>query len=446
MEFRRFSLFVVFSISFFVTSFLPGCRPPEDTPPPPGERKSDPGEEPVEPETPEVDQSEIDAAIATIEAAAGKITRDESGVVTGVDLASDRVSADDETVDAVLKLSNLKVLRLACSGVSSDRILALKQFNQLEELLLQDTTITDEELSDLLSETVQLQRLTLRRLFRVTDDCLDSIVGLPELEILALIEMNVTSTGIQQAATIPRLRSLDLRNCGSLTADELADLPSFETLAELKLGGSTIDDAVMDILIEMPALKSLSIEDAQITEVGIQTLAENVDLAARMRSLTFARSFGVSDEALASIGTMQSLETLALKDCYVTGSFVGALSEAVDGEPLPLKTLVMTGSFLNDEAMAALPAFAPTLVRLDMTRSAIMTSGMAQIGRLTELQTLTLSECGLNDEGLAEIATLSKLTTLNISKNFEISNASTAVIEGLPALQNVISTETGISP
>jgi Leucine-rich repeat (LRR) protein len=467
MKIRRFLLMTALSILLPVALLSQGCKNHNSETPPPPSQEDAPVEKPVEetadptsddipsgekiPETFEdMAQSLAEGLFmamelqAVVEAASGQIIFDESEKLAGVDLASDRVSADNETVGSVLKFTFLKTLRLACNGVSNDRIVAIKNFDQLEELYLQDATISDADLCEMLSGLPHLKRLTLRRLNSVSDEGIKSISSMPDLEVLALIEMNVTGTGIQQAAAIPRLRSLDLRNCGSLTADELADLPSFESLGELKLGGPTIDDAVMNILIEMPALKSISIEDAQITEAGIQALTSDVDLAARMRSLTFARTYGFGDETLTSIGSMQSLETLVLKDCYVTGSFLEALSEAVDGKPLPLKTLVLIGAFPDEQAMAALPAFAPTLVRLDLTRSAIMASSMAQIGQLTELSSLTLSECGLNDEGLAEIATLSKLTTLNISKNFEISNASTAVIEGLPALQNVISTETGI--
>ncbi len=306
------------------------------------------------------------AAIERMEATGAGIVLDDSGFPAQIDLASERVFADEELVRAALVFPGLKGLRLAVSSVPETTLAELAVFTELEELFLQDAAIDDAGLSNLLDAMPNLQRLTLRRLNEVTDDAIDAVVGCKNLEVVALIEMNqLTGAGLEHLAGLPQLRSLDLRNCGRLTAKDFRRLGTFKKLVELKLGGPAVTDEIADVLLSLPQVRSLTIEDAEISAAFLQTLASDKETAERLQTLAFARSFGVNDEALASIDKFPNLQTLSLRDIMVSGEFLAKLNEARK-TPLTWRTLIVTNAFLDDGAIGHLPTLAPNLERLDL--------------------------------------------------------------------------------
>ncbi len=319
------------------------------------------------------------AAVQTIAAAGGAIEADEAGFPVRIDLASERVFADEPLVRAALRFPNLKALRLTVSSVPNATLAELATLTQLEELLLQDASLDDLELGQLLQAMPALNRLTLRRLAGVTDDALLAVAACPQLEVLALIEMNqVTGAGLEHLTGASRLRSLDLRNCGSLLSNDFQRLSAMEGLEEVKLAGPAVNDQIAGVITGLAKVQSLTIEDAEISAVFLQRLASHAPTARRIHTLAFARCYGVTDEALQPLGEFPSLKTLSLREILVTGAFLVALKNSGTG-PLPLQTLIATNAFLDDQAVACLPGVAPNLVRLDLRGNAGLTEGSRQI-------------------------------------------------------------------
>ena len=193
-------------------------------------------------------------AFDSIVSAGGGIDQDADGRAVGIDLASDRVLADEATVRAVLEFPHLKRLHLAVSKVSQKTLAGLASLRELEELLLQDAPLDDAALAKLLLAAPDLQRLTLRRLNQVTDAGLSALPECKELEVVALIEMSgITGAALDALRRVERMRSLDVRNCGQLTTADFAQLASLPALAELKVGGPAVNDQVLGILAKHPA-------------------------------------------------------------------------------------------------------------------------------------------------------------------------------------------------
>ncbi len=329
-------------------------------------------------------------AIDTILAAGGVVKRRDDGFPTSIDLASNRVFADDEAVRAVLEFPGLKKLRLAVSGVSQETLGDLRSLTELDDFLLQDAPVTDADLAKLLDSMPALKRLSLRRLNKLTDTALDSVAGCPQLDILALLEMNqVSGVWLDRLRSIQRLRSVDLRNSGRMAAGDYEKLASLGRLTDLKIGGPTVDDDVLAVLVRFPSVSSLSIEDAAISDDGLRRLAEQAEFAARLRSLSLARCTNLTDESLGMLDQLPNLETLVLRDIMLIGSFLTALSEA-EAKLLPLKTLVLTNAFLTDEVVVLLPQLAPNLVRLDLQGNFDVTDSsldvLQQMPKLTDIQ------------------------------------------------------------
>ena len=305
------------------------------------------------------------AALEAIRVAGGQVARGAGGLPELIDLASERVYADDGLVRAVLEFPALRRLRLAVSTASPETLAGLKTLVNLNELMLQDAAITDDELTDILGAMPKLKRLVLRRLSRVTDDGIRPIAALPRLEVLSLIELDqITGAALDQLRAAKRLRSLDLRNCGNLKPADFVKLTSFAGLSELKIGGPVIDDAVLKIVIQLPAISALTIEDAGISGDGLRQLAASAELAGRLRSLSLARCFGITDDALQVLGEFPVLDAVALRDLSLTGSFLKTLDQP--SKTLPWTTLVVTNAFLTDEVVVLLPSLAPGLKRLDL--------------------------------------------------------------------------------
>lgn len=309
---------------------------------------------------------EQSAAIERIRATGAEIELSDAGVPVRIDLASERVFADEELVRAALLFPNLKGIRLAVSSVSESTLADLSVFTRLEEFFLQDAEIGDAKLRELIQAMPSLKRLTLRRLNQITDETLEAVAGCRELEVVALIEMNqLTGAGLERLADMPRLRSLDVRNCGRLTADDFNRLSAFDGLVELKLGGPAVNDDVASVILGLPELRSLTIEDAEISPVFLEKLASDKVTAERIRTLAFARCFGVTDESLGEIDRFSRLATLSLRDIMISGEFLTRMSEAGKG-PLTLKTLIVTNAFLDDAMVRQLPKLIPNLEYLDL--------------------------------------------------------------------------------
>jgi hypothetical protein len=331
------------------------------------------------------------AAVELIATTGGEMELDAGGLPVQIDLASDRVFADEALVRAALEFPDLKGLRLTVSSVPDATLAELATLTQLEELLLQDASLNDAGLGRLLQAMPGLKRLTLRRLAGVTDEALNAVAECARIEVLALIEMNqVTGAGLERLADCKRLRSLDLRHCGRLSPDDFKRLSAMEKLEEVKFGGPAVNDEIAGVIGGLARVQSVTIEDAEVSAVFLQKLASHAATAQRIRSLAFARCYGVTDETLESLGEFPSLETLSLREMLVTGAFLVALKNTEAG-PLPLKTLIARNAFLDDQAVACLPEVAPNLVRLDLRGNTGLTEHSHQsFDKLENLKELKL--------------------------------------------------------
>ena len=388
---------------------------------------------------------EIQETVAAIRAAGGTVTRDAGGRLTGVDLAACRTPADEKLAQAALRLPGLEVLRLSLNAISDETLGQLAAQKQLTELALRDVPLTDGQLARLLGNLPRLERLALRRVNGVSDAGLDALALPPRLEVLALVEIDVSGKALAKLHRLDRLRSLDLRKCETLKADDYRSLVAMKSLRELKLAGPSADDRTMEVVAAMPAIESLVVEDSPVSAEAVQRLAQGGGLAGRMRSLAFARCYGVSDDALRVLGTMPRLESLSIRKCPVSGDFLARWTDAPAEEVPKLRTLVINGAFLSEKAVAALPRFAPTLRRLDLSRVMLSPGSIKSIGELDGLDSLLLSQCSLTDEAIRPIANLKKLTTLDLSGNFGITDKSAGLLRALPRLKRLDTEKTGMT-
>ena len=397
------------------------------------------------PSDPGPSAEEIEQTIDAIHKAGGTVTRDADGSITGVDLTRKRTPVDDKLAQAVLRLPRLRMLRLAVDAISPETLSRLGSHRQLTELALRDAPLTDAQLVRLLESLPQLKRLTLRRISGVADAGLDAVAALPELEVLGLIEMDISGRDLARFQRRGRLRSLDLRDCEGLAADDYRALSAMGQLKDVKIAGPALTDSTLEIVAALPSLHSLLVADSSIPDDAIKRLGKDREFVDRIRSLAFTRCHGANDEALSFVTAMPRLETLSIRECTISGAFFMRWAETPAEELPRLRTLVVRGAFLSERAIAVLPRFVSSLKRLDLSEVMLSPGAMKSIGKLSELQSLCLSSCSLTDEAIEPIKNLKNLTTLDLSSNYDLTDESAAILKALPRLKHVNTDNTGMT-
>jgi Leucine-rich repeat (LRR) protein len=358
-------------------------------------------------------EQEIASIRDAVQQCGGAVRLDQEGQPEAVDLAVERGSADKSGLQAALRCPRLKSLRIRAAGLSEEDLASIASLVSLEELFLQDVPIQDDLLAKLTEHLSSLRRVTLRNVPGVTST--ESIVSLPQLTHLALIDMPIEADAIEPLREAKNLVSLDLRMCGRIGGDQLLVLADISGLKELKLGGYTIDNQSMVTVASMPALESLTIEDASIDAEG---LAELVQIGPRLRSLSLARCSGLGDDELEAIGAFVGLRALVLRDMPVTGEFLQHL-----GAPERLETLSLNQTFLIEESIDAIVR-CRHLKRLELAQNFLSPQAVEKISTLVDLEQLNLTECGLDAASLEPLKKLDNLKTLLVEGNSDV-NAQT---------------------
>lgn len=392
---------------------------------------------------PSLSSEETRRTIELIQAVSGRVIRAEDGSVSGVDVTQTRMPIDEKDVAAIVKLPNLRTLRLAINTMSDETLSLLAAQTQLRELQLRDTPVSDAQFASLLEDMNSLVRLALRRVNGVTNAGLAAIKELPRLEVLSLIEMGISDQGLATLASLEQLRSLDVRRCAGLTSDNLSRLIAMRQLREVKLGGATVDDAALKTVLAIPSLVSLTVEDATITANGLAGIAVG-SLADRLRAIALVRCYGVNDDALSVLRNLRHIESLSVRECPVTGEFLLGWDQIAPADLPPLRAIILNSLFLPESAIAVLPRFQTTLTHLNLSDVELSSESMRSVGKLRQLQSLQLGGCSLSDEAVVYLAGLEQLTSLDLSDNYGITDASAKILDALPVLDSLKVENTGM--
>lgn len=98
-----------------------------------------------------------------------------------------------------------------------------------------------------------------------------------QVEDLSLARVPVNDQLLSAVAGLPRLRRLDLRST-STTTDWLRPFVRSARLEELVLASTRLDDRAADLLLQMPALKTVYVWDSGLSPTAIQRLREREGL------------------------------------------------------------------------------------------------------------------------------------------------------------------------
>jgi len=215
-----------------------------------------------------------------------------------------------------------------------------------------------------LGQLTHLKSLSLGR--GVTDTTLPLFCGLPELEVLQTNESQVSDDGIKALARLTSLKNLKLFHPGkAFTGTGLAQLAGMPNLERLTVAGSlAFGDEGMAAASKLTRLKELRTWHAGQTLEGVKKLKElknlkNLTLGQR---LAYTPPTTLSDETLAVLAELASLETLQLEEARLKLEALGQLKALAN-----LKKLILAGIDLPEADVERLRSEMPK-VEIQWTR------------------------------------------------------------------------------
>jgi hypothetical protein len=198
-------------------------------------------------------------------------------------------------------------------------------------------------------------------------------------------------------AQLPReLAIANLRTLGEVEIDETRpDRP----VVKVSLRGRRVTDTTMDLVGELPELRSLTLADTRVTDVGIR----RVHNLSKLQWLTLD-GVAITDSGLCWLASLKNLEGLMLADTLIDGTGLKYL------KPLDrLRNLFIEGTLVNADALVLLPG----LTQLALLKTRLTDRGLEFLKGLPNLKELNLEDNTATFRGLAVLQGLPRLKRLS---------------------------------
>ena len=251
---------------------------------------------------------------------------------------------------------------------------------------------------------------------------------------------------LETLAKIPGLRSLNLsgiaiRSKPPETFEIIRGATGLRTL-DLRNMGSVRDEALHH-LASLKALEAINLEDCRaVTNTGLAHLSKLKNL----RTLSL-RSTQVDDKGLAVLSQSLALETLILEFTRVRGTGLVHLAQLPKLAVLSLNPNRNTADKTQIDLSPLAKGFT-TLKALRVGGNNLTDAHIASVGRVKNLQILTFRTLGFTkftDAGLAPLGHLVNLQELRINGSSKVSDAGVVHLADLQKLQKLDLGRTGIS-
>jgi hypothetical protein len=246
----------------------------------------------------------------------------------------------------------------------------------LTELDILAPTVTDEGMATL-GECATLERLSVFGT-ETTDQSLASIVRLPKLDSLRLVDVEIDGSGFASVGEESQLTNV--------------------TLNDTKLN----DDAILH-LANIPSLTYLEIEDANLTDASAPAFRRLTEL--RVIKL---HDVDVADEVLASLCSLPVISHLALTNSRATGETLWSNQKFP-----PLWMIDVSDSPISDLGFAAIVSKLNGPCRLVVDRTRITDLGFRLCKPTPHVVELFCNQTLLTDDGIRACRKFDALQTLS---------------------------------
>lgn len=289
------------------------------------------------------------------------------------------VNLADSDVLHIVKMykSSLRELRLCSRDLTQVAYAAIAECAKLQHLfLLMARGFEDSHLRDIVQNVPDLETLDLRSCGGLTDECLANI------------------------HVLRRLRRLSLARCYRISGDALRGLGTIASLQHLNFGSTFISAAVLRSLVSLKDLRSLEL--GKVDPVGIDIICENFE---RLEQLNLHFIGMLTDADGVKFCRLQHLKSFAFHGGI---RFTDLTFEKGVGSP-EMERLSLEGCSLTDAGLARVAEHHGNLRKLRLSHCAKITDEglIALLRRQPFLEELSLKLCNsLNGACLRELESL----------------------------------------
>lgn len=177
-----------------------------------------------------------------------------------------------EVLSAVQAHPDAEIVILNSCVLGQDALSAVAELGRLRSLVIENGAITDDGLLILRESQFPCLKLFSIRRCAISDSCSEVIAGLRNVRTLALLDVPVTDLIVDSLVHLPRLCGLYLVNV-FLTDIGLAKLAVSTQVDTLDLSLTDISDLGLHSLAMMSTLRDLSFRGCRVTERGVGALA-----------------------------------------------------------------------------------------------------------------------------------------------------------------------------
>jgi hypothetical protein len=209
----------------------------------------------------------------------------------------------DGGMSALAMLPALRSLQHRSPSISDEGIRALTEAKALDNLFIQDFSITGRS-GEYIRQMENLTGLTIFRCDNFDSDGVRSLQGL-KLNRLTLRGLPIDDTAMEVFRDLPTIKRLYLQELSSVTDVGLANIAFLKDLDTLDIWEVPITDKSMETIAKFASLKTLMLRGTKVTDVGIETLltmsqlesvtlTDNTDITpAMIQKLRDAKKFSV---------------------------------------------------------------------------------------------------------------------------------------------------------
>jgi Leucine-rich repeat (LRR) protein len=330
-------------------------------------------------------------------------------------------------------LPALRSLALIGQEFSDQGLAGIRNLKSLTRLRLWcirgDWEVTDAGLANL-SGLTGLEELEFTRLLKATDAGMVHLKPLRSIKRLNLGWARITEKGLAQLGEMKSLESLQWP--GGITDGGLSWLARSFKLKELGVSGEQITDEGIRHLAGVRSLECLHLSQTSMTDASMDAIAQLTNLQdlsiycspgkrsgpgrARVQPEAGQPGSPLTDEGLAKMTALQSLESLYLRHAKLTISGVSRLNILSNLTYLNVGSVQQDDTVLNLSGLGKLERFTIESARGSRIRDADLAC-LAQLKNLQDLQIVGTDGNAIGDEGLAHLAGLTNIYRLSIGGN-----------------------------
>ncbi len=216
---------------------------------------------------------------------------------------------------------------------------------------------------------------------------------------------------------------------------DAAWLKPFPKLNRLTLAGTKNVDGLLKNLGGLPNIRSLGLDNSDVTEEGLKALAGMKNLA----DLDLSGVKKPTAKAFAALADCTKLEMLNLAETAIDDEALGKLDTLIALKELKLQSTKV--------ALKALGAFAKwTKLRdLDLSETPLDETALASVAAAKDLEILVIQKSPHKDADLKPLTKLTKLKKLDLAESSKITGIGLAGLEASTGLETLLLNDTAIS-